>query len=91
MSSADKVVVVGAGVIGLCTTHYFREAGFSVTVVEKNYGVAQEASRQNGAILTPSMSAPWNAPGVHWQLLKYLGHSDAAMLLRPSAIHHYLG
>src|SRR6185436_10768843 len=42
-------------------------------------------------MLTPSMSDPWNAPGVHWDLLRYLGRDDAPMLLRPSALHHYIG
>ena len=85
MSQPDHIVVVGAGVIGLCSAHYLREAGFDVTVVEKNAGVAEEASHQNGAVLMPSMPDPCNAPGVHWQLLKYLGQSDAPMLLRATS------
>lgn len=91
MGTRPDIVVVGAGLIGLCTAHYLVEAGFSVTVIEKGASVAEGASRQNGGLLTPSMSDPWNAPGIQWQLIKYLGRSDAPMLLRPGAIHHYLG
>ena len=45
----------------------------------------------NGAMLTPSLADPWNAPGVFAQLLKNLGRSNAPMLLRLSQIPKLAG
>ena len=36
------VIVIGAGVIGVCSAWYLREAGFEVTVVDRRSTPAQE-------------------------------------------------
>lgn len=90
MSHFD-IAVVGAGLAGLCSAHYLAEAGFTVLVLEAEAEVGQGASFANGGLLTPSMSEPWNAPGVQWDLLRWLGRKDAPMLLKPTALWHYIG
>ncbi len=85
-----EVHVIGAGLIGLSSAHYLQQAGHAVCVVDAQASVAQGASFANGGLLTPSMSEPWNAPGVQWNLLRWLGRKDAPMLLRPRAMWHYL-
>jgi D-amino-acid dehydrogenase len=89
--SRGEVVVVGAGLAGLASAWALSEAGYAVRVLERREDVALETSFANGGILTPSMPDPWNSPGVHWQLLRWLGREDAPMLLRPAAIPHYFG
>ena len=90
MSRGD-VIVVGGGLAGLASAYALAEAGYAVRVLERREDVALETSYANGGILTPSMPDPWNAPGVHWQLLRWLGREDAPMLLRPWAIPSYIG
>ena len=90
MSRGD-VIVVGGGLAGLSSAYALHEAGYAVQVLERREDVALETSFANGGILTPSMPDPWNAPGVHWQLLRWLGREDAPMLLRPRAIPGYFG
>ncbi len=85
------VIVIGGGLAGLASAYALHEAGYGVRVLERREDVALETSFANGGILTPSMPDPWNAPGVHWQLLRWLGREDAPMLLRPAAIPGYLG
>jgi D-amino-acid dehydrogenase len=85
------VIVIGGGLAGLASAYALHEAGYGVRVLERREDVALETSFANGGILTPSMPDPWNAPGVHWQLLRWLGREDAPMLLRPRAIPGYLG
>ena len=52
---------------------------------------AAGASHANGGVITPSMSEPWNAPGVALQLLRWLGRADAPLLLRPRALPRSAG
>lgn len=90
MAGGD-VIVVGGGLAGLASAYALHEAGYTVRVLERREDVALETSFANGGILTPSMPDPWNAPGVQWQLLRWLGREDAPMLLRPRAIPGYVG
>lgn len=61
ISSKDEksVVIIGAGVMGLGTAFHLAERGYKVTVLEKGDSVANAASRENGGLLCPSMSASW--------------------------------
>lgn len=79
------VLIVGCGVIGVSTAWYLARAGAEVTVLERREGAALETSFANGCMLTPSLSAPWNSPGVWLRVLKYLGREEAALLVRPAA------
>jgi D-amino-acid dehydrogenase len=80
------VVVIGSGLLGVSTAYWLRELGATVTVLERAAGPGRETSFANGALLTPSMADPWNAPGVLWKLLGWLGREDSPMLLRPAAL-----
>ncbi len=79
------VIVIGCGVIGVTAAWFLIRAGAAVTVVERCDGPALETSFANGSMLTPSLSAPWNSPGVWLTLLKYFGRKEAALLVRPAA------
>lgn len=84
-------VIIGAGLIGLTTAQALHARGREVRVLERNADVGLETSFANGGMLTPSQAGPWNEPGVVWDLLRWLGRSDAPMLLRPSAVPGYAG
>ena len=79
------VIVVGCGVIGVSTAWFLTRAGADVTVLERRQGPALETSFANASMLTPSLSSPWNSPGVWLKLIKYLGRKEAALLVRPAA------
>ena len=81
-----KVIVIGSGLIGVTTAYFLRRRGHEVTVIDRKEGPGRETSFANGALLTPSMSDPWNAPGSWRVLLASLGRSDAAMQLRLRAL-----
>jgi D-amino-acid dehydrogenase len=86
-----RVVIIGGGLIGLTSAHYLAAAGASVTLLDAAPVAAAGASHANGGLITPSMSEPWNAPGVAWQLLRWLGRADAPLLLRPRALPQSAG
>ena len=81
-----RVVVIGAGVIGVTTAWYLAERGHEVTVLDRNPGPGEGASFANGALVTPSTSDSWAAPGTPLRILKWLGRGDAPMLLRLRAV-----
>jgi len=79
---AMNTIVVGGGLLGLSTAYHLLQRGVRVTVVDAAPHSAAGASRANGGLLTPSMSDPWNAPGVALHLLRWIGRPDAPLLLR---------
>jgi D-amino-acid dehydrogenase len=81
-----KVLVIGSGLIGVTTAYYLRRSGHEVTVIDRQEGPGLETSFANGALLTPSMPEPWNAPGSWRVLLASLCRSDAALQLRLRAV-----
>ncbi|MGW2521498.1 NAD(P)/FAD-dependent oxidoreductase [Streptomyces sp. NPDC001617] len=76
------VVVVGGGVVGLCTAYYLARAGFPVEVVERR-GLGSGASRGNAGWVCLSHSTPVPAPGVVRYALRSLGRPDSPLYLRP--------
>ena len=76
-----KTIVIGGGLLGLSTAYVLLERGHQVTVLETCENVGMEASHKNGGILTPSMSDPWNAPGVFKHLASSVFDSQAALKL----------
>ncbi|HEY2112595.1 MAG TPA: FAD-dependent oxidoreductase, partial [Dongiaceae bacterium] len=81
-----RIVVLGAGLIGVLTAYYLAKDGHEVVVVDRQADVGLETSFANGALITPSTSDSWAAPGTAQKLLKWLGREDAPLLLRPSAL-----
>ncbi|WP_078973047.1 NAD(P)/FAD-dependent oxidoreductase [Streptomyces sp. MMG1533] len=76
------VVVVGGGVVGLCTAYYLAEAGLPVEVVERR-ALGSGASRGNAGWVCLSHSTPVPAPGVVRYALRSLGRPDSPLYLRP--------
>ena len=80
--SRKDVIIIGAGLAGIAAAWTLQKRGHKVVVLEANDGPALEASFANAGALTPSEPEPWNAPGVHWQLITSLFDPHAAMKLR---------
>ena len=86
-----KIVIIGAGVVGITTAHALSRRGHEVIVVDRQSGAAEEASFANGSLLTPGMPHPWNTPGCWHELLGSLARSDSALKLRWQALPSLLG
>ena len=67
-----KVVVMGAGVIGVTTAYYLARQGAEVTVLDRQPGPGLETSYANAGELSYGMTSPWAAPGVPMKALKWL-------------------
>ena len=76
-----KTIVIGSGLIGITTAYFLQRQGHEVTVIDRSTGPGMETSFANGGILTPSMSYPWNAPGIWRVLLASICNSKSPMKL----------
>ncbi|MBI2790375.1 MAG: D-amino acid dehydrogenase [Gammaproteobacteria bacterium] len=81
-----KITIIGAGVIGISTAFFLNQQGHEITIIERASGPGLETSFANGGLLTPSLSDPWNSPGIFWKVLKYLGRSDTPFVIRANAL-----
>ena len=77
-----RIIVLGAGVVGVASAFFLRERGHDVTVIERQPQVAARTSRANGGQISVSGAEPWANPGVPRQLLAWLGRRDAPLRLR---------
>jgi D-amino-acid dehydrogenase len=80
-----KVVVLGAGVIGVTSAWYLAQAGHEVVVIDRQIGPALETSFANAGEISPGYASPWAAPGIPLQALKWLFMRNAPLVLRPRA------
>lgn len=78
-----RIVVLGAGVIGVTSAWYLAEAGHEVTVIDRQPGPARETSFANAGEISPGYSAPWAAPGIPLKALKWLFMEHAPLIIRP--------
>lgn len=77
-----RIVVLGAGLLGVASAWYLAEDGHEVTVVDRQPEVARETSFANGGQISTSHAEPWANPHVPRQLLKWLGREDSPLLWR---------
>lgn len=78
-----KVLVMGAGIIGVSTAWYLAKAGHEVTVLERGEQAALETSFANAGQLSYGYSAPWAAPGVPIKAMKWFFKKHAPFIFRP--------
>ena len=78
-----KVIVLGAGIIGISTAWYLAEEGHEVTVVDRQPDAALETSFANGAQISVSFCEPWANAGAPLKVLKWLMRDDSPLLFRP--------
>ena len=78
-----KVVVLGAGVIGVTSAWYLAKAGHEVTVVDRQRGPALETSFANAGEVSFGYCSPWAAPGIPRKAVKWLMMEHAPLIIRP--------
>lgn len=85
-----RVAVLGAGITGITTAHSLLERGLDVTVFDRNRYAAMETSFANGGQLSASNAEVWNSVSTILKGLKWLGRSDAPLLVNPRpSVHKY--
>ena len=77
-----KVVVLGAGLLGVTSAYFLRQQGHDVVVVDRQATPAAETSFANGGQISVSHAEPWANPSAPIKVLQWLGKEDAPLLFR---------
>src|SRR5260221_6789698 len=75
-----RVLVLGAGVVGVTAGWYLAQDGHEVTVLDRHPGAALETSFANGGQISASYAEPWANPEAPLKILKWLGRDDSPPL-----------
>lgn len=78
-----KVIVLGAGIVGVTSAYQLARAGHEVTVVDRQPGPALETSFANAGEVSFGYCSPWAAPGIPMKAMKWLFMQHAPLILRP--------
>lgn len=78
-----KVVVLGAGVIGVSTAWFLRQAGHDVNVIDRAAAAAEETSFANAGQISYGYTTPWAAAGIPKKAAKWLFREHSPLILRP--------
>ncbi|WP_439652866.1 D-amino acid dehydrogenase [Providencia manganoxydans] len=78
-----KVLVLGAGVIGVTTAWYLAQEGHEVVVLDRQMDVAEETSAGNAGQISPGYATPWGAPGIPLKAVKWMFEKHAPLAIKP--------
>ena len=76
------VIVIGGGIVGLCTAYYLTKEGFGVTVIDKG-DITSGASFVNAGYITPSHIIPLASPGMIAKGIKMMFNSASPFYMKP--------
>lgn len=77
-----KVVVIGAGAIGLASAYELRRRGAEVVVLDMG-NPGEGSSEGNAGWITPSIATPLPAPGLVSTSLKWMLKKDSPLYIKP--------
>lgn len=77
-----KVVVLGAGLLGVTSAYYLQQLGHEVIVLDRQAAPAAETSFANGGQISVSHAEPWANPSAPFKVLQWLAKEDAPLLFR---------
>ncbi len=80
---SQRVVICGAGIIGLCCARSLRARGHDVTVIERAPEDRDGCSFGNAGMIVPSHFIPLAAPGMTTLALKWMFDAKSPFYIRP--------
>jgi D-amino-acid dehydrogenase len=81
-TSKPDVIIIGAGVIGMCAAYYLRKSGRSVLIIDQAEP-GSGASFGNCGMISPSHVLPNTLPGLPWKAFKWMFQKSAPFKVVP--------
>jgi D-amino-acid dehydrogenase len=86
-----QLTVFGAGVVGVTTAWFLRQAGHEVRVIERRKQAGLETSFANAGQISAHLADPWANPSTLRDVWTWLFRDDTPLVFRPKAdIHQWL-
>lgn len=82
LNTRHDVLIIGAGVIGVCAAYYLAKKGVQVTLIEKDE-IASGCSYGNGGLIVPSHAVPLASPGALGDGLRWLLDPESPFFIKP--------
>lgn len=79
---SKKVIIIGGGIVGLCSAYYLQKEGHQVTIIDQS-NMDAGASYVNAGYLSPSHIIPLSAPGVMKKGLKWMFNPASPLYIKP--------
>lgn len=77
-----KCIIIGGGIIGLCTAYYLQKEGHRVTVLDQS-NMDGGASYVNAGYISPSHFVPLSAPGVVKKGIQWMFDPSSPFYVKP--------
>ena len=82
-----RVIVLGAGLLGVTSAYFLSQLGHEVTVIDRQGTPGAETSFANGGQISVSHAEPWANPSAPLKVLQWLGKEDAPLLYYVWKVH----
>ncbi|KOY50988.1 NAD(P)/FAD-dependent oxidoreductase [Polaribacter dokdonensis] len=86
---SKSVIIVGGGIVGLCSAYYLQKEGHKVTVIDKS-DFSSGASYVNAGYITPSHIISLAAPGMINKGVKWMFNSSSPFYVKPRLNYDFL-
>src|SRR5438093_892471 len=83
MSKAKSIIIIGGGIIGLCTSYYAMRKGHRVTIVERGAPGHDSCALGSAGLIVPSHFVPLAAPGMVAMGLRMMWNPESPFYVRP--------
>jgi D-amino-acid dehydrogenase len=77
-----RILVLGAGLLGVTTAYYLAREGHEVVVIDRRSEPARETSFANAGLVTPGHASSWASPRAPMILLRSLWRNDTSLRYR---------
>lgn len=79
---SKDIVIIGGGIVGLCSAYYLKKEGHNVTIIDKG-DITSGASFVNAGYITPSHIIPLASPGMIAKGIKMMFNSASPFYMKP--------
>ena len=79
---SKEIIIIGGGIIGLCSAYYLQKEGHQVTVIDQS-DFSNGASYVNAGYITPSHIISLAAPGIITKGIKWMFNSASPFYVKP--------
>lgn len=79
----EKIIIVGGGIVGLCSAYYASKRGMDVLVLDRDSAQEEGCSFGNAGMIVPSHFIPLAAPGMIAKGMRWMMNPESPFYVKP--------